>query len=96
VYLGCLAQVLNDLTGDSRRRWTHLFRYTRSVGWSAAAIVSGLVAAVPLVGEYWRLNLALPHPVTYQSPLAVVGLFFIIAGFMNFGFTLVLHAATRE
>ena len=37
-YLGCLAQVLNDLTGDSRRRWTRLFRYTRSVGWSDEAM----------------------------------------------------------
>jgi glycosyltransferase involved in cell wall biosynthesis len=96
VYLGCLAQVLNDLTGDARRRWTRLFRYTRSVGWSALAVLAGLASTVPLVREYLSLNLALPHPVTYQSPLAVIGLFLIIAGFMNFGFTLVLHAAARE
>jgi glycosyltransferase involved in cell wall biosynthesis len=95
-YLGCLAQVLNDLTGDSRRRWTRLFRYTRSVGWSAVAMLGGFVAALPLVREYLRFNLALPHEVPFQSHLAITGLFFIIAGFMNFGFTLVLHAATRE
>jgi glycosyltransferase involved in cell wall biosynthesis len=96
VYLGCLAQVLNDLTGDSRRRWTRLFRYTRSVGWSAVATLGGFVAALPLVLDYLRSNLALPHVVPYQSHLAIAGMFFIIAGFMNFGFTLVLHAATRE
>lgn len=95
-YLGCLAQVLNDLTGDARRRWTSLFRYTRSVGWSAAAMLAGLVAAMPLVREYIHFNLALPHEVSYQSHLAISGLFFIVAGFMNFGFTLVLHAATRD
>jgi glycosyltransferase involved in cell wall biosynthesis len=96
VYLGCLAQVLNDLTGESRRRWTRLFRYTRSVGWSAASMLGGFVAALPLVREYLRFHLALPLGVPDQSHLAIAGMFFIIAGFMNFGFTLVLHAATRE
>jgi len=28
--------------------------------------------------------------------LAIGGLFFLIASFMNFGFTLVIHAATKE
>ena len=95
-YLGCLAQVLNDLTGDARRRWTRLFSYTRSVGWSAGAMLAGVAAVIPLVREYTRYHLALPYEVPLQSHLAISGLFFILAGFMNFGFTLVLHAATRE
>jgi hypothetical protein len=95
-YLGCLAQVLNDLTGAARRRWTNLFRYTRSVGWSAAAILFGLGSAFPLVRQYFHFGLALPNDVASESHLAISGLFFIIAGFMNFGFTLVLHAATRK
>src|ERR1039458_3429747 len=95
-YLGCLAQVLNDLTGDARRRWTSLFRYTRSMGWRAGALLLGVSATVPLRSEYLRFGLALPHEVPTASHLAISGLFFIIAGFMNFGFTLVIHAATKE
>jgi glycosyltransferase involved in cell wall biosynthesis len=95
-YLGCLAQVLNDLTGDARRRWIHLFRYTRSMGWSAAALLFGLASTVPLLREYLHFSLRLPAGVSTSSRLAVGGLFFIIAGFMNFSFTLVIHAATKE
>jgi glycosyltransferase involved in cell wall biosynthesis len=95
-YLGCLAQVLNDLTGDARRRWTNLFRYTRSMGWSAGALLFGLASTVPLLREYAHFGLSLPHEVPAASHLAIGGLFFIVAGFMNFGFTLVIHAATKE
>lgn len=59
-------------------------------------MLGGFVAALPLVREYMRFHLALPPGVAYQSHLAIAGMFFIIAGFMNFGFTLVLHAATRD
>jgi hypothetical protein len=95
-YLGCLAQVLNDLTGEARHRWTNLFRYTRSVGWSAAAVLIGLAFTVPLLRDYIHSGLALPHNVASTTHLAIGGLFFIIAGFMNFGFTLVIHAATKD
>jgi glycosyltransferase involved in cell wall biosynthesis len=95
-YLGCLAQVLNDLTGQARGRWTNLFRYTRSMAWSAGALLFGMAAATPLVGAYLHFGLSLPHEVPAASHLAIGGLFFIIAGFMNFGFTLVIHAATKE
>ena len=95
-YLGCLAQVLNDLTGDARRRWIRLFRYTRSMGWSAAALLFGLASTIPLLREYFHFSLRLPVEVSTSSHLAVSGLFFIIAGFMNFSFTLVIHAATKE
>jgi glycosyltransferase involved in cell wall biosynthesis len=95
-YLGCLAQVLNDLTGDARRRWIRLFRYTRSMGWSAAALLFGLASTLPLLREYLHFSLRLPAGVSISSHLAVSGLFFIVAGFMNFSFTLVIHAATKE
>jgi hypothetical protein len=96
LYLGCLAQVLNDLTGDARRRWTGFFRYTRSMGYSASALVFGVAATVPLLREYFHFGLSLPREVPAASHLAICGLFFIIAGFMNFGFTLVIHAATKD
>jgi len=95
-YLGCLAQVLNDLTGEARGRWTNLFRYTRSMGMSAGALLFGMVAVAPLLRAYLHFGLSLPHEVPLASHLAISGLFFIIAGFMNFGFTLVIHAATKE
>ena len=95
-YLGCLAQVLNDLTGDARRRWTRLFRYTRSMGWSAGALLFGFASTLPLLREYFHFGLALPREVSTASHLAISGLFFIISGFMNFSFTLVIHAATKE
>ena len=95
-YFGCLAQVLNDLTGSARLRWANLFRYTRSVAWSAAATLGGCAAVAPLVRQYVHLGLSLPRPVPVESHLAVAGLFFVIAGFTNFCFTLVLHAATRK
>jgi glycosyltransferase involved in cell wall biosynthesis len=95
-YFGCLAQVLNDLTGEARHRWTNLFRYTRSVGWSAAAGLFGLACTAPLVRDYVHLGLSLPHEAASTSHLAISGLFFIMAGFMNFGFTLVIHAATKK
>jgi hypothetical protein len=59
-------------------------------------MLGGFLAALPLVREYLRFRLRLPHDVPLESHLAIVGMFFIIAGFMNFGFTLVLHAATKE
>ena len=74
----------------------NLFRYTRSIGWSAGAVLFGLASIVPLLREYVRAGLSLPHDVPSASHLAVGGLFFIMAGFMNFGFTLVIHAATKE
>jgi hypothetical protein len=95
-YLGCLAQVLNDLTGAARDRWKGLFRYTRSMGWSAAAVLFWLVAVTPLLREYLHFGLSLPYDMPAASHLAISGLFFVIAGFMNFGFTLVIHAATKK
>jgi hypothetical protein len=56
----------------------------------------GMAATVPLLREYLHFGLSLPHEVPTASHLAISGLFFVIAGFMNFGFTLVIHAATKE
>jgi len=95
-YLGCLAQVLNDLRGEARSRWTGLFRYTRSIGWSALAFLFGVCVTLPLVRQYVAFGFTLPHVFPREMHLAISGLFFIIAGFMNFSFTLVLHASTKR
>ena len=43
-FFGVLAQVLCDYSGQSRRRWTGIFRYTRSVLSSFAVFVVGLAS----------------------------------------------------
>jgi glycosyltransferase involved in cell wall biosynthesis len=92
-YFGCLAQVLCDYTGAAPQRWLRVFRYTRSVFISAAlgAIGAGLLSF--LVRRYIVLGFSLPGDQKPYDHLAVTGLLLIIAGFLNFAFTLILHAA---
>jgi glycosyltransferase involved in cell wall biosynthesis len=92
-FFGCVAQVLHDYTGDARRRWLSVFRYTRTVLTSAALFLVGLVFSGQLVvrylGPFPRLSPG-SSPLTY---LAVTGLLLMIVAFMTFSFTLLLHAA---
>lgn len=91
-FFGCLAQVLTDYSGRARERWLTLFRYTRSVGFSAGLFALGLGLAAALVVRYLSDGLKLPPSTGSVDYLAVTGLLFIIAGFSLFCFTLVLHA----
>ena len=53
--------------------------------------------AVPLVVQYVQQGFRLAdNPVFPANHLAVVGLLFVIGGFMNFTFTLALHAAAAN
>lgn len=91
-FFGCLAQVLTDYSGCARRRWLSVFRYTRTVGISAALFGLGLGLAAALVVRYLGHGLQLPASTGFVDYLAVTGLLFMIAGFTSFCFTLVLHA----
>jgi glycosyltransferase involved in cell wall biosynthesis len=91
-YLGCLAQVLCDYTGASAKRWLGVFRYTRSVAASAALIILGVVLISFLVARYVQLGLSLPGDQKPFDHLAVTGLLLVMGGFLNFAFTLILHA----
>jgi hypothetical protein len=51
-FFGCLAQVLHDYTGNARKRWLSVFRYTRTVLISAALFLVGLVLSGQLVVRY--------------------------------------------
>lgn len=93
-YLGCLAQLLYDYSGEARRRWLSVFRYTRSVAISALLFAAGLALGSSLVIKYIRFGFTFPEDVRPSNYMAVTALLFIIAGFMNFAFTLVLHAAS--
>jgi glycosyltransferase involved in cell wall biosynthesis len=92
-FFGCVAQVLHDYTGDARRLWLSVFRYTRTVLISAAMFFVGLLFSGQLVvrylGPFPRLSPG-SSPLTY---LAVTGLLLMIMAFMTFSFTLLLHAA---
>jgi len=94
-YVGCLAKVLHDYTGDARRVWLGAFPYTRSVLVSAAAFAVGLVLAGALLVDYLRsgLRLSAADRVPY---LGVLGLALLIGGFLTFTFILLLHALAQR
>ena len=89
---GVLAQVLCDYSGESRRRWTGIFRYTSTVVTSIVLFVVGLGLADALVVHYVTNNFALPPPSALLDHLAVTGSLLMIIGFTGFCFTLVLYA----
>jgi glycosyltransferase involved in cell wall biosynthesis len=91
-YLGCLAQVLYDETGEATTRWTRAFPYNRTVFLSALAFVVGLGLLAPLIVEYVQEGLALPGELGAVNHLAVLGIMLIILSFTTFTFTLLLHA----
>jgi glycosyltransferase involved in cell wall biosynthesis len=94
-YLGCLAQVLYDSTGEATARWTRLFPYNRTVALSAIAFILGIALVAPLVVEYVREGLALPNELGAVNHLAVLGIMLVILSFATFTFTLLLHALTQ-
>ena len=92
-FLGSLARIFFDYSGDATRRLLTLFSYTRSVAVSAAAGACGAVLTIPLVRECLHSRNALPIENFSSTHLAVAGLLFLVAGLMNFTFTLAIHAA---
>jgi glycosyltransferase involved in cell wall biosynthesis len=95
-YVGALARVLFDYSGETKRRWLGMFSYTRSAVLSALAVVAGGGLAVPLVLRYVRSGFQLTDDIFPTTHLAVMGLLLVIGGFMNFTFTLALHAAAAN
>jgi glycosyltransferase involved in cell wall biosynthesis len=95
-YVGALARVFFDYSGEVRRRWLQAFSYTRSVVVSTLAVVAGIGLATPLIYQYLHSGLRLPSNVSTASHMAVTGLLCIVAGAMNFTFTLALHAAAAN
>jgi glycosyltransferase involved in cell wall biosynthesis len=91
-YLGCLARVLYDETGEATVRWTRFFPYNRTVALSALAFLVGVALVAPLVVEYVQEGLALPGELGAVNHLAVLGIMLVILSFTTFTFTLLLHA----
>ncbi len=92
-FLGCIAQVLFDVVGRHRRRWLHVFTYTRTVLTAGALGLVGAGLAIPLAITYLGNGLSLSLKDLPQDHIAVTGLAMLIAGAQLFGFTLVLHGA---
>src|SRR5262245_47928257 len=95
-YVGALARVFFDYSGKTRRHWLGMFAYTRSVVLSALAIAAGPALAAPLVFQYVRSGFRLTADIFPPTHLAVMGLLLVISGFMNFTFTLALHATAAN
>ena len=89
IYMGILAQVFFDYSGDVKAKWFRRFSYTRAVATSAAVFTLGLSFAVILTLNYLGNHYSLP-PTT--NNLGFTGLLLMIAGFMTFTFTLILHS----
>jgi glycosyltransferase involved in cell wall biosynthesis len=91
VYMGILSQVFFDYTGEVTRKWFRRFSYTRSVVLSGVVFALGLACAIVLTRLYFHLGLRLPDT-HWANHLGFTGLMLMIAGFMSFTFTLILHA----
>ena len=60
---------------------------------AAGLFVAGVALSIPLVVEYASNDWSLPDGIDPQGYLAVLGLLAMIASFMTFTNTLLLHAA---
>ena len=91
-YMGCIARLLYDFTGQERRYWLGFFSYNRSIFFSGLLVVVGCLFLLPLCYAYWQLHWKLPVEIGSVHHMAIMGLLSITLGFMNFIFTLVFHA----
>ena len=94
-YLGCIVQVSYGYSAATSAKWMRLFEFNRAMLFSAALFVAGLVLTVPLVVTYMRSGLRLPAIAT-ANRLSVTGLFLLIAAFLTFSNTLVVHASAMR
>jgi hypothetical protein len=96
LYLACMVQVIYGYSQEGVRRWLRLFAYDRMMSISAGLLLLGIVFAWPLLSEYVHSGLRLPVITNHNHHLAVTGLLLIIASFLTFSSTLVLHAAAMR
>jgi glycosyltransferase involved in cell wall biosynthesis len=91
VYMGILAQVFFDYSGEASAYWFRRFPYTRTVVLSAALFVAGAGLAGFLAITYVRQSFRLLAD-SRANHLGVTGLVLMMAAFMTFTFTLLLHS----
>ncbi len=91
IYMGIIAQIFFDYSGGITKRWFALFPYTRTVLLSAGVFTLGIVLTGALLAYYVRHKFLL-LPDAAVNHFGVTGLLLMIAGFMTFTFTLLLHS----
>ena len=89
IYMGILSQVFFDYSGEAKTKWFRRFSYTRAVTVSAALFALGLSFTTLLTVTYLRNHFTLPES---TNNLGFTGLLLMVAGFMTFTFTLILHS----
>jgi len=92
IYFGGLARVFLDYSGEARRRWRRMFRYTPTVVTSGLLFALGFGLATAVLVYYLVHDFSLPDPPSVIDHLGITGLLLMIIGFSTFCFTLVLHA----
>jgi glycosyltransferase involved in cell wall biosynthesis len=90
-YLGILAQIFFDYSGETTKRWFARFPYTRTVLIAAGVFAAGLGLTGWLLVYYLTHGLRLDDGANVNY-LGVTGLFLTIAGFVTFTFVLLLHS----
>ncbi len=93
VFMGILTQVFFDYSGERTKLWFRRFPYTRSMGLAALLFGGGGVMAALLTLSYVRHHFQLPEHSVINN-LGIIGLLFMIVGFMVFTFTLLLHSTS--
>ena len=91
VYMGIMSQVFFDYSGRTTARWFRRFNYTRTVALSALLFSTGLAFTALLAVSYLRNHYRLPEH-SWTNNLGFTGLLLMVAGFMSFTFTLILHS----
>jgi hypothetical protein len=87
--MGILSQVFFDYSGKVREKWFRRFSYTRAVAASGVLFALGLSFTAALTVTYFRNHFRLPDD---TNNLGFTGLMLMIASFMTFTFTLILHS----
>jgi glycosyltransferase involved in cell wall biosynthesis len=90
-YLGILTQVFFDYTGAVTARWFARFPYTRTVLIAMGLFAAGLALTGGMLVYYVLHHFILPEDGAVGY-LGVTGLLLMIAGFITFTFTLLLHS----
>jgi hypothetical protein len=92
LHMGSLSRLFFDYSGERTQRWVRRFPYNRMVGVSFISFLAGLAVEAAFLASYVRsgylLGLTGSRP---QVHLAVLGLFLLIFGFMNFTYCLTMN-----
>ena len=92
IYLGILAQIFFDYSGDITKRWFARFPYTRTVRASPRRSSRSGVGLRARSSSTTCATTSCSTPDARVNHLGVTGLLLMIAGFMTFTFTLLLHS----